>query len=185
MKKFIMIALTILTIIPLAIFAATPALACIGGWSPGWFKNHTDLWAATTGTPFHPGDLYRVAFGFNTDPAPQAVPASLVGTYLGDNYNELTILGALELHKNKGYEGGDLAFLRQSAATLLNQGDVEREIAFLGRLVRTVYPGGGQFVDPGGWYNGTFYTGMGTYGQTWYTISDWASLWFDPLNSYY
>ena len=83
MRKFILLALAMVAIVPMTLLAAAPAGACVAGYSPGYWKNHTGAWAATG---FSTGELYTVALDI-TPPA---------GSYLAA-HTGLTLLEALQL----------------------------------------------------------------------------------------
>jgi len=167
MKKLKLLSLALIALVPMVLLTAAPVSACSQGHSPGYWKNHTDVWPGGRTT----GDLYRVAFNLGAPPYRS-------GSYLAA-YPNLTLGQALELGKSKDFQGGELAFLRQSVATLLNQGADPDEIAFLQRLVKYVYAhNGGGYADPPG---PGYWGAVG--GSTW-TLSDWAT-WFDSMNSLY
>lgn len=155
MKKLLIIISVLSCCLALVILSAAPAFACVPGYSPGWYKNHT--WPA-----YDPGANYIATFGLTGEWAP------LPGSYLDANPG-LTLGGALRLGRSDGYMGGELAFLRLSVATLLNgagepygTGDATED-QFLKSVVQQVYKNRG----------GAAVFQSDTYGTGW-TFSDWA-----------
>ncbi len=135
MKKVIMVALALVLVVPLFVAAAVPASACTPGFTPGYWKNHTEAWKIYT-----TGQLYRDVFGLNGKPAALAALDTLKwkgkGTTAG---RDMTLLNALSI-EGGGNQG---AFVRYTVASLLNDTRVGANTSYIRTLVPDVFPNGG------------------------------------------
>jgi hypothetical protein len=152
MKKYIRIALVLVLSLIMVFTITSPVLAFTQGLSPGYWKNHPKAWPSIYDPDRTNGTTIDEAFGF--DP--------------GDDYHNMTLMEAL---RTRGNKDGKAAFWRQAVATLLNQGTNPYQIALMKRLVPTIYPDGGIYVDPAGWGSGDW------------SLEIWKN-WFEYFNSY-
>ncbi len=104
MKRLLLLALTVVTLVAVTIPAAMPVMACDGcgtqGLTPGYWKNHVEAWVG-----YAPDQGFDAVFGTNALPG-------------------VTLLEALNL---KG--GGLNALARHAVAALLNTAHPEIEYA--------------------------------------------------------
>ena len=134
MKKVIMVALALVLVVPLFVAFASPALACVDGKSPGFWKNHPEAWPS----PYNPslnggGTTIDSAFGFNP----------------GGIYHNMTLMQAL---RTNGNSDGKAAFWRQAVAQLLNSRVYDLahpasnwHVGWLQGCVQAIYPDGGEY----------------------------------------
>jgi hypothetical protein len=162
-KKIALLSVSLILVLGIVFALAAPVSACIPGKSPGFFKNHPEQWPWVQNS----GQLYN----------PARVGGTTIGQAFdittGDNYDDMTLMAALWTNGNSD---GKAAFWRQAVACLLHQWGDTYEIEFLQALVNDIYPDGGKFINTTGW-------GNGTYGEDWWTLNDWKTLYFEPLNN--
>jgi len=137
MKKAIMVALALVLVVPLFVAFASPALACVDGKSPGYWKNHTGAWPT----------IYTIE-GVDYTLSPNTHIGDVFPGLKSNDYNNVTLLAALQTGG-----GGRAAFWRQAVAQLLNSavGDLKLaqparyHVDWLIGCVIAIYPDGGEY----------------------------------------
>jgi hypothetical protein len=158
MKKIVFVCLTVILSLSIVLAMAGPALACIPGKSPGYWKNHEEAWP--TCFAIDPDATLLSIFGIG--------PTGALGT---------TLMEALQTGKNSAlFKREDAQFWRQLVATLLNQDCDPDEVEFLRQLAQTVYPAGGGSFTPSGlpW--------PGPFGASDWDLEDWKD-WLEGFNN--
>lgn len=156
MKKIVLVSLTLILTLGIVLATAAPALACMPGKSPGYWKNHESAWPAC-----HLPDDTLVSF-FGVEPT---------------GISNVTLMEALQTGKNSVlFKRPDAQFWRQLVATLLNQGCDDDEEAFLIGLVQDIYPDGGSHMSSVSPWN------VSPFGASWWTLEDWKD-WFEAKNN--
>lgn len=154
MKKITLVALTLILTLGVFLTVASPASACVVGYSPGYWKNHPEAWAAKG---ISPSDTINNYFGVNRDP-------------------DVTLMQALQTGKNSALFGDPAgAFWREVVAQLLNSALSESHINWLKLLVAYGWDTDAKQFQPAWEFSYYYYEDGVMKGGDWglHTLEEW------------